>query len=141
MRRAPSRASSIGSGLTGALDFVRRLSKRRLEHYQGAVQEPGRAANDVGEGRVQVHEAAFAIVRPTEAGKIKIPAVTNTARTPASPRCRRSGRPAFPRSRSMVWSDCLDHSGMPLDLRERITADFKASADLIVEDRLTAPVS
>ena len=58
-------------------------------------RNPVEAANDLAAGRVQVYESAYAIARPQlQAGKIKVLAVTNTARASVDPRHpdRRRGR-------------------------------------------------
>ena len=74
------------AGVTGALDFMFAgwLKSEGLKITKVPYRNPVDAANDLGEGRVQVYEAALAIVQPElEAGKIKLLAVTNTARAPA----------------------------------------------------------
>jgi tripartite-type tricarboxylate transporter receptor subunit TctC len=129
------------AGLTGALDFMFAgfLKNENLDITKVPYKNPVEAANDVGEGRVQVYEAALAIVRPQlESGKIKILAITNTARTPAQPKIPTVREAGYPALEVDGLVGLFGPPGMPLDLRERITADFKASADSIVEDRLTA---
>ena len=129
------------AGLTGALDFMFAgfLKNEGLNITKVPYKNPVEAANDVGEGRVQVYEAALAIVRPQlESGKLKLLAVTNTARTPAQPKIPTVREAGFPALEIDGLVGLFGPPGMPLDLRERITADFKASADPIVEDRLTA---
>ena len=69
------------AGVTGALDFLFEgwLKGAGLDMAKVPYRNPVEAANDLAEGRVQVYEAALAIVRPqVEAGKIKLLAVTNT---------------------------------------------------------------
>ncbi len=76
------------AGVTGALDFLfdGYLKSAGLDMAKVPYRNPVDAANDLAEGRVQVYEAALAIVRPrVQSGKIKLLAVTNTERAPAEP--------------------------------------------------------
>ncbi|MGA9010212.1 MAG: tripartite tricarboxylate transporter substrate binding protein, partial [Xanthobacteraceae bacterium] len=76
------------AGLTGALDFLLAgwLQEQNLNIAKIAYKNPVDAANDLAENRVQLYESAFAIVRPQlQTGKIKVLAVTNTARAPNLP--------------------------------------------------------
>ena len=100
------------AGLTGALDIIFEgwLKSVGLDIKKVPYRNPVEAANDLAAGRVQVYEAAYAIVRPQiQAGKIKVLAVTNTARASGDPRHpdrrgsrlpgadhRRPGRPVRP---------------------------------------------
>ncbi len=62
-------------------------------------RNPVEAANDLAAGRVQVYESAYAIARPqVQAGKVKVLAVTNTARAstiPDIPTVAEAGYPAL----------------------------------------------
>src|SRR5579862_552872 len=76
------------AGVTGALDFMFAgwLKEEGLDISKVAYKNPVDAANDLAEGRVQVYESALAIVRPQlQSGKIKLLAVSNTARAPTEP--------------------------------------------------------
>jgi tripartite-type tricarboxylate transporter receptor subunit TctC len=129
------------AGVTGALDFIFAgwAKNEGLKVTKVPYRNPVDAANDLAEGRVQIYEAALAIVRPQlEAGKIKLLAVTNTVRAPTQPKVPTVGEAGYPALTIDGLVGLFGPPGMPLDLRERITADFKASADAIVEDRLTA---
>src|SRR6266849_1537234 len=69
------------AGTTGALDFsfAGFLQSNNLNMTKVPYRNPVEAANDLGEGRVQVYEGALAIVRPQlEAGKIKPLLMTNS---------------------------------------------------------------
>ena len=63
--------------------------------YRDAVQ----ALNDLSESRIQAYSSAYAIARPqVEAGKVKVIALTNTARAPVLkdvPTAREAGFPAL----------------------------------------------
>jgi tripartite-type tricarboxylate transporter receptor subunit TctC len=129
------------AGVTGALDFIFAgwAKSEGLSMKKVPYRNPVEAANDLAEGRVQVYEAALAIVRPQiESGKIKLLVVTNTVHAPSAPKIPTVAEAGYPALTIDGLVGLFGPPGMPSDLRERITADFKASADSIVEDRLTA---
>ena len=128
------------AGVTGALDFLFAgwLQEEKLNMTKVAYKNPVDAANDLAEGRVQLYESAFAIARPQiETGKITPLAVTNTVRAPS--------RPDLPTVREAGYPDLtvdglvglFGPTGMPTELRQRITADVRAVADETIKDRLT----
>ena len=120
------------AGVTGANEFMFAgwLKHDGLSLTEVPYRNPVDAANDLAEGRVQVYHAALAIVRPQlEAGKIKLLAVTNTVRAPSEPdlpTVKEVGQPALTVD-GLVG--LFGPAGMPLDLRQRITADIRAVAD------------
>jgi len=127
------------AGVTGALDFIFAgwLKREGLDIAKIAYKNPVDAANDLAEGRVQVYESALAIVRPQlQTGKIKLLCVTNTVRAPTYPdlpTVEEAGQPALTID-GLVG--LFGPSGMPLELRQRIAADFRAVADDTIKDRL-----
>jgi tripartite-type tricarboxylate transporter receptor subunit TctC len=129
------------AGVTGALDFLFAgwLQQEGLNITKVAYKNPVDAANDLAEGRVQVYESALAIVRPQlQSGKIKLLAVTNTVRAPSEPdlpTVKEAGQPALTVD-GLVG--LFGPPGMPLKLRQRITADIRAVADDTIKDRLSA---
>ena len=128
------------AGVTGALDFMFAgwLKQESLNMTKVPYHNPVDAANDLAEDRVQVYEAALAIVRPQlELGKVKLLAVTNTVRAPTEPdlpTVREAGEPALTLD-GLVG--LFGPPGMPLALRQRITSDIRAVADKTIVDRLT----
>jgi tripartite-type tricarboxylate transporter receptor subunit TctC len=129
------------AGVTGALDFLFAgwLQQEGLNITKVAYKNPVDAANDLAEGRVQVYESALAIVRPQlQSGKIKLLAVTNTVRAPSEPdlpTVKEAGQPALTVD-GLVG--LFGPPGMPLELRQRITADIRAVADDTIKERLGA---
>lgn len=127
------------AGVTSALDFTFAgwLKQEGLTMTKVAYKNAIDAANDLGEGRVQVYEAALAIVRPQlQSGKIKLLAVTNTTRAPTEPdlpTVTEAGQPALTFD-GLVG--LFGPTGMPLELRRRITSDIRAVADKTIEQRL-----
>jgi tripartite-type tricarboxylate transporter receptor subunit TctC len=128
------------AGVTGALDFVFGgwLKQEGLNINKVPYRNPVDAANDLSEGRVQVYEAALAIVRPQlESGKIKLLAVTNSVRAPTQPTLPTVAEAGYPALTIDGLVGLFGPTGMPLDLRQRITADIRAVVDPTIEDRLT----
>src|SRR3984893_1918420 len=128
------------AGVTGALDFVFAgwLQQEGLNINKVPYRNPVDAANDLSEGRVQVYEAALAIVRPQIAsGKIKLLAVTNSVRAPTEPKLPTVAEAGYPALTIDGLVGLFGPTGMPLDLRQRITADIRAVVDPTIEDRLT----
>jgi len=128
------------AGVTGALDFVFAgwLKQEGLNVNKVPYRNPVDAANDLAEGRVQVYEAALAIVRPQlESGKIKLLAVTNSVRAPTQPNLPTVAEAGYPALTIDGLVGLFGPTGMPLDLRQRITADIRAVVDPTIEDRLT----
>jgi tripartite-type tricarboxylate transporter receptor subunit TctC len=130
------------AGVTGALDFLLDgfLKGNGYDMAKVPYRNPVEAANDLAEGRVQFYEAAMAIVRPqVQAGKIKMLAVTNTARAPSEPDIPTVAEAGFP---ALTVDGLVGIFGPPelsAAARERIAADFRAvSTDPIIGDRLNA---
>jgi tripartite-type tricarboxylate transporter receptor subunit TctC len=127
------------AGVTGALDFTFAgwLKQEGLDINKVPYKNPVDAANDLGEDRVQVYEAALAIVRPQlESGKIKLLAVTNSVRAPTEPSLPTVAEAGFPALAIDGLVGLFGPPGMPLELRERITSDVRAIVDKTIEDRL-----
>ena len=127
------------AGVTGALDFVFAgwLKQEGLNINKVPYRNPVDAANDLSEGRVQVYEAALAIVRPQlESGKIKLLAVTNSVRAPTQPNLPTVAEAGYPALTIDGLVGLFGPTGMPLELRQRITADIRAIVDPTIEDRL-----
>jgi tripartite-type tricarboxylate transporter receptor subunit TctC len=128
------------AGVTGALDFTFAgwLKQEGLDINKVPYKNPVDAANDLAEGRVQAYEAALAIVRPQlQSGKIKLLAVTNSVRAPTEPNLPTVAEAGYPALTIDGLVGLFGPPGMPLDLRERITADIRAIVDPTIVDRLT----
>jgi tripartite-type tricarboxylate transporter receptor subunit TctC len=128
------------AGVTGALDFTFAgwLKQEGLSINKVPYRNPVEAASDLAEGRVQVYESALAIARPQlEAGKIKVLAVTNSTRAPAEPKIPTVAEAGYPALTLDGLVGLFGPRGMPLELRQRITSDFRAVADATIDDRLT----
>lgn len=128
------------AGVTGAHEFVFAgwLKQLGLNMVEVPYRNPVDAANDLAENRVQVYSSALAIVRPQlQAGKIKLIAMANTVRAPSEPNVPTVGEAGYPALALDGLVGLFGPPGMPLELRERITADIRAVADAMIADRLT----
>jgi tripartite-type tricarboxylate transporter receptor subunit TctC len=129
------------AGTTGALDFsfAGFLQSNGLNMTKVPYRNPVEAANDLAEGRVQVYEAALAIVRPQlEAGKIKPLIMTNSVRAPTLPDVPTAIEAGHPELAFDGLVGYFGPPGMPINLRERIAADVRAVTDAGIESRLIA---
>ena len=129
------------AGLTGALDimFEGWLQSIGVDIKKVPYRNPVEAVNDLAAGRVQVYESAYAIARPQiQAGKIKVVAVTNTARASAIPDVPTVAEAGYPALTMDGLVGLFGPPTMPKDLRERIAADIKTvmDADPLINERL-----
>ena len=128
------------AGVTGANEFVFAgwLKSEGLSMTEVPYRNPVDAVNDLAEGRVQVFHGALAIARPQlQAGRIKVLAVTNSTRAPSQPQIPTVAEAGYPALTIDGLVGLFGPSGMPLELRERITADIRGVADATVQGRLT----
>jgi tripartite-type tricarboxylate transporter receptor subunit TctC len=127
------------AGVTGAHEFVFGgwLKRMNINMVEVPYRNPVDAANDLAEDRVQVYSSALAIVRPqVEAGKIRLLAVANNVRAPSEPDVPTLREAGYASLTLDGLVGLFGTPGMPLELRERITADIRAVADSTVADRL-----
>jgi tripartite-type tricarboxylate transporter receptor subunit TctC len=127
------------AGVTGAHEFVFSgwLKRMDINMVEVPYRNPVDAANDLAQDRVQVFSSALAIVRPQiEAGKIKLLAMANTVRAPSEPNVPTLREAGYPSLTLDGLVGLFGPPGMPIELRERITADIRAVADSTVADRL-----
>ena len=113
----------------------------KLDITQVPYRDINVAPVDLGEGRIQVVMASYAIVQPQiNAGRIKLFVVNNKTRIA---RCAghadRARAGLSRRSRSKGWSACSGSSPCRSELKEKIAADFRAvAADGSIAERLKA---
>jgi tripartite-type tricarboxylate transporter receptor subunit TctC len=128
------------AGVTGTNDFMFGgwLSLEHLDMTKVPYKNPVDAAKDLGENRVQVYLPALAIVRPQlDSGKIKLLAVTNSARAPTRPDLPTVKEAGYPALTLDGLVGLFGPSGISDELRARITADIRAAADDTVKARLS----
>jgi tripartite-type tricarboxylate transporter receptor subunit TctC len=96
------------------------------------------AANDLAIGRIQVNVTAFAIVRPqVQAGKVKLLAVTNTARAATIPDVPTVSEAGYPELALDGLVGFFGPPSMPDRIRDSIAADVREAIDPLVEERLS----
>jgi tripartite-type tricarboxylate transporter receptor subunit TctC len=129
------------AGVTGTNDFMFDgwLTLEHLVMTMVPYKNPVDAAKDLGENRVQVYLPALAIVRPElDSGKIKLLAVTNTSRSPASPDVPTVKEAGYPALTLDGLVGLFGPPSMSDALRQRITADIRAVTDDTIKQRLIA---
>jgi len=93
--------------------------------YRDIVQ----AATDVGEGRLQIYMASYAILQPqAQAGRIKTLVVNGRKRAPILPDIPTASEAGFPSLEVEGLVGIFGPRGIAGDLREKIGADVKAVA-------------
>jgi tripartite-type tricarboxylate transporter receptor subunit TctC len=96
------------------------------------------AANDLAIGRIQINVTAFAIVRPQlEAGKVKLLAVTNTARAAVISDVPTVAEAGYPDLALDGLVGFFGPPSMPARIREAIAADVRDAMDPVAEERLS----
>ena len=120
------------SGATGTNEFLFAafLKNADLSMSKVPYRNPVEAINDLATGRIQVDATAFAIARPQlQAGKVKLLAVTNTARAAMVPEVPTVTEAGYP---DLAFDGLVGFFGppdMPDRIREGIAADVRASFD------------
>jgi tripartite-type tricarboxylate transporter receptor subunit TctC len=96
------------------------------------------AATDVGEGRLQIYMASYAILQPqAQAGRIKTLVVNGRKRAPILPDIPTASEAGFPALEVEGLVGIFGPRGIAGDLREKIGADVKAVAsDPAIADKL-----
>ena len=98
------------------------------------------ALTDLGEGRIQAYIGALAIVQPhVQSGRVKIIAITGSARAPMLPDKPTVSEAGFPALTFDGLTGLFGPRNMSAAIRDQIGADVRAAtADPMVTQRLTA---
>jgi tripartite-type tricarboxylate transporter receptor subunit TctC len=104
--------------------------------YRDIVQ----AATDVGEGRLQIYMASYAILQPqTQAGRINTIVTTGRERASILPQIPTGIESGFPALEVEGLIGLFGPKGMAIELREKIAADVVAAAkDPVISTRLNS---
>ena len=119
------------ASVTGLNDFLMRsfVKSANLDIGRVPYRDAVQAANDLGEERIQLFVAAYAITRPQiESGKIKILAITNTAPAKALPGVPTARQAGFPVMEFDGLVGLYGPRNMSPQVRDRISADVVAVA-------------
>ena len=139
-RKAPG---TFNAGLVqGVTEFTfwGYLHQQKLDISQVPYRDINVAPTDLGEGRIQVVMASFAIVQPQwQAGRIKLIAVNNKTRVPVAPDIPTAREAGYPSLEVEGLVGLFGLKTMSDALKEKIAADFKdAAADGSIAKRLEA---
>jgi tripartite-type tricarboxylate transporter receptor subunit TctC len=127
------------AGTTGSNEFLFAafLKNAGLDMSKVPYRNLVEAANDLAIGRIQVNVTAFAIARPQfQAGKVKLLAVTNTARAAAIPDVPTVTEAGYPELALDGLVGFFGPPSMPDQIRDSIAADVRVAMDPAVEERL-----
>ena len=137
IRAQPGRLNWAGTTASNEFLFAAFLKGAGLEMSKVPYRNLVEAANDLATGRLDVNVTAFAVVRPQlEAGKIKLLAVTNTARASILPDLPTVAEAGYPELTLDGLVGFFGPASMAEKVRETIAADVRAAMDPVVENRL-----
>ena len=114
--------------ITGATDLIVAawLKKAGIDMQKVPYRNPVQALTDVGEGRLHLYSAAYAIVRPQiQAGRVQLLAVSSTKRVSMLPDVPTITEAGFPDLTFDGLVGVFGQRDMPLVLRERIASDVR----------------
>lgn len=128
--------------ITGATDLIVAawLKKAGIDMQKVPYRNPVQALTDVGEGRLHLYSAAYAIVRPQiQAGRVQLLGVSSTKRVSMLPDVPTIAEVGFPDLTFDGLVGVFGQRDMPLALRERIASDVReALSDKGLADKLVA---
>jgi tripartite-type tricarboxylate transporter receptor subunit TctC len=127
------------AGTTGSNEFLfgAFLKNAGLSMSKVPYRNLVEAANDLAIGRIQVNVTAFAIARPqVQAGKVRLLAVTNSARAAIIPDVPTAAEAGYPQLTLDGLVGFFGPPSMPERVRESIAANVREAIDPVVEDRL-----
>jgi tripartite-type tricarboxylate transporter receptor subunit TctC len=139
-RAAPGKFNAgLVQGIT-EFTFWGYLHHEKLDIAQVPYRDINVAPTDLGEARIQVVMSSYAIVQPQIlAGRIRPLIVNNKTRAPAFPDIPTARESGYPSLEVEGLVGLFGLKSTPNDLKEKITADFKAvAADGTIGDRLKA---
>jgi tripartite-type tricarboxylate transporter receptor subunit TctC len=116
------------------------LHDQKLQMTQVPYRDINVAPVDLGEGRIQVVMASYAIVQPQiQAGRIKLFVVNNKSRISTAPNMPTAREQGFPSLEMEGLVGLFGLKSMSNELKEKIAADFRAvAADGSIAERLRA---
>jgi tripartite-type tricarboxylate transporter receptor subunit TctC len=137
-RAQPGSLNWAGTTASNEFMFAAFLKNAGLAISKVPYRNLVEAANDLATGRIQINVTAYAIARPQiEAGKVKLLAVTNTARAAVIPDLPTVAEAGFPELTLDGLVGMFGPPSMPERVREGVAADVRAAMDRDVEERLS----
>jgi tripartite-type tricarboxylate transporter receptor subunit TctC len=138
VRAQPGKLNWAGTTASNEFLFAAFLKNAGLSMSKVPYRNLVEAANDLATGRIQVNVTAYAIVRPQlQAGKVKLLAVTNTARAAVVPDVPTVTEAGYPELALDGLVGFFGPPTMPDRIREGIAADVRQAMDQAVEERLS----
>jgi tripartite-type tricarboxylate transporter receptor subunit TctC len=140
---ARANPGKFNSGLvTGITEFTfwGYAHEQKLQIAQVPYRDINVAPVDLGEGRIQVVMASYAIVQPQiQANRIRLLIVNNSSRVPVAPETPTAKESGYPSLEVEGLVGLFGLKNMPDSLKEKIAADFRtAAADGSIAQRLQA---
>jgi tripartite-type tricarboxylate transporter receptor subunit TctC len=136
-RAEPGKLNWAGTTGSNEFMFAAFLKNAGLSMSKVPYRNLVEAANDLATGRIDVNVTAFAIVRPQiDAGKVKLLAVTNSARSSVLPDVPTVTEAGYPQ---LALDGLVGFFGPPTTperIREGIAADVREAMDPVVTERL-----
>jgi tripartite-type tricarboxylate transporter receptor subunit TctC len=120
------------ASITGVTDFIIEgfLKDKKLSMARVPYKNPVQALTDLSENRIQFYIAAYAITRAQiAAGRVKLLAVTNTARAPVIKDTPTVAEAGFPGLNFDGLVGIYGPRDMPAERRARIVADVTAAVN------------
>jgi tripartite-type tricarboxylate transporter receptor subunit TctC len=119
-------ASAAGDVYMAFLGFARRQG---LDMNYVSYRTPAPALSDLSEGRLDVAVLPLALALPqARAGRMRVLAAANPARSPAAPEVPTAAEAGFPELAFESAFGFFGPASMPAALRERVAADVRAAA-------------
>jgi tripartite-type tricarboxylate transporter receptor subunit TctC len=137
VRANPGKLNWAGTTASNEFLFAAFLKTAGLDMSKVPYRNLVEAMNDLASARLELNVTAFAIARPQlAAGKIKLLAVTNTARASILADLPTVAEAGFPELSLDGLVGFFGAANMAPQVREFIAADVHAAMDPLVEDRL-----
>ncbi len=137
VRAQPGKLNWAGTTASNEFLFAAFLKNAGLSMSKVPYRNLVEAANDLATGRIHANVTAYAIVRPQlQAGKVKLLAVTNTARAAVVPDVPTVTEAGYPELALDGLVGFFGPPNMPDRIREGIAADVREAIDPAVEERL-----
>jgi tripartite-type tricarboxylate transporter receptor subunit TctC len=137
VRAQPGKLNWAGTTASNEFLFAAFLKNAGLSMSKVPYRNLVEAANDLAIGRIELNVTAFAIVRPQlQAGKVKLLAVTNTARAAVVPDVPMVTEAGYPELALDGLVGFFGPPSMPDRVRESIAVDVREAMDPVVEERL-----
>ena len=136
-RAEPGKLNWAGTTGSNEFMFAAFLKNAALSMSKVPYRNLVEAANDLATGRIDINVTAFAIVRPQiEAGKVKLLAVTNSARSSVLPDVPTVAQAGYPQLTLDGLVGFFGPPTMPDRVRAAIAGDVHEAMDAAVEERL-----